>query len=73
MVTSRAVVFRYKGIVIMGLFIGGISLEIRNPAKMLPRANRLMAFFSCGLFSLIEIIGGNRGLDMTTKKIMRVL
>lgn len=72
-VTNRAVSFRYRGIVIIGLFIGGINFEIRKPAKILPRASRLIAFFNCGLFSLIEIVGRNRGLDMTTKKIIRVL
>lgn len=72
-VTDRAASFKYRGMVMMGLFIGGMSLEIKKPAKILPKASRLMAFFSCGLFSLILIVGRNRGLDMITKKMIRVL
>lgn len=41
--------------------MGGIQLEIRNPAKMLPIARRLMGFISEGLFSLIRIRDVNRG------------
>lgn len=40
---------------------------MKNPAKILPNARRLIGLIRFGLFSLIEIIGGNRGFDITTK------
>lgn len=66
-VTRMAVVFRYHGIVIIWVVVGGILCEIKNPARMLPSARRLIGFISLGLFSLIIIIGGNRGLVIDTK------
>lgn len=44
-----------------------------NPAKMLPMSSRIMEFVSNGLFSLIRIVGENRGFSSNTKNIMRVL
>lgn len=38
-----------------------------NPAIMLPNASRLIGLIRLGLFSLIEMSGGYRGLDMMTK------
>lgn len=71
--TSRAVILRYKGIVIWGTVIGGILLEMINPAKILPASKRVMGFINRGLFSLIKTREGNRGFPSSTKKIIRVL
>lgn len=66
-VIISAVVFRYHGIVMIWVVIGGMLWEIKKPAMMLPRANRLMGLIRSGLFSLIMIEGGNRGLVIKTK------
>lgn len=47
--------------------------EMMNPAKMLPKAKRLIGFMSILLFSFIIISGGNRGFDIRAKKIIRRL
>lgn len=47
--------------------------EMRKPAKMLPRARRLIELISGGLFSLMIITGGKRGWLSRAKKIIRVL
>lgn len=52
--TNRAVIFRYKGIVIWGRVVGLILLVSRNPAKMLPIRRHLMELMSRGLFLLIK-------------------
>lgn len=72
-VTRIAVVFKYHGMVIIWTEEIGILFEIINPAKMLPKARRLIGFTSIGLFSLIVIKGGNRGFDIKAKKIIRRL
>lgn len=72
-VTNRAVIFRYRGIVIGGTFVGGILLERINPAKILPISNRVIGLINKGLFSLITTRDGNRGFPTNAKKIMRVL
>lgn len=43
-VTARAVIFRYHGIVIWGTVIGGMVLVMKKPAKILPIRRRLMEF-----------------------------
>lgn len=53
-VTNKVVIFMYKSMVIWGMF-GVMRLEIRNPAKVLPSARRLIELISDGLFSLIMI------------------
>lgn len=55
MVTNRAVIFIYKGMVIWGILFGETRLVMRKPAKMLPRARRLIELVSEGLFSLMMI------------------
>lgn len=40
---------------------------MKNPARMLPSASRLIGFISIGLFSLIMIVVGKRGLVIRTK------
>lgn len=72
-VTTKAVSFKYNGIVIWGTVEGVILLEIRNPAKILPISKRVMGFVNKGLFSLIKIREGNRGFPSSAKKIIRVL
>lgn len=57
-VMSKAVVLIYQGIVRTGMLVGGILIERRKPAKMLPRANRLIGLMRSGLFSFIMINGG---------------
>lgn len=42
----------------MRTLFGVIRLEIKNPAKMLPSARRLIELMSRGLFSLIIIRAG---------------
>lgn len=55
---SRAVVFKYQGMVRIWMLVGGMLDEIRNPAIMLPNARRLMGLIRSGLFSFIIIRGG---------------
>lgn len=52
-VTNRAVIFMYGGIVIWGMLFGETRLEIINPAKILPSARRLIEWIREGLFSLM--------------------
>lgn len=56
-----------------GYEAGGTQLEIRNPAKTLPTARRLIGFISRGLFSLIETSVVKRGYPVIVKKIIRML
>lgn len=72
-VIARAVIFRYWGMVICGIVVGGMLLEMINPAKRLPISRRLMGLVRVGLFSLIVIRVGNRGCPRSAKKIVRVL
>lgn len=54
---SRAVVFRYQGIVRIWILVGGMLCEITNPARILPSAKRLIGLIRLGLFSFIIIRG----------------
>lgn len=72
-VIRRAVSFRYAGIVRIGRLVGGILLDKRYPAKMLPIRRRLMELISWGLFSLIAFSEENRGCPIRAKKMIRVL
>lgn len=54
---ERAVILRYQGIVRIGMLVGGMLNEIRNPAKMLPSARRLIGLIRFGLFSFMIING----------------
>lgn len=55
---SRAIVFRYQGIVRIWVWVGGMFCEIRKPARMLPSAKRLIGLIRFGLFSFMMIRGG---------------
>ena len=72
-VTPRAISFRCRGMVNVGLFMGVMLFEMMNPAKMLPKSSRLIEFVSCGLFSLMLMSGWNRGCPRRAKKMIRVL
>ncbi len=72
-VIARAVSFRWRGIVIRGVVIGGMLLNRIKPAKMLPIRSRLIGLISSGLFSLMVMEGGKRGCPSSAKKMMRVL
>ena len=61
MVTTRAVSFMYRGMVICGVAVGVIFIEIINPAKILPMASRLIELIKGELFSLMVMVGGKRG------------
>lgn len=73
MVIKRAVNFRCVGMVRIGVFMGGMLLDKRYPARILPIKRRLIELISLGLFSLIEVREENRGCPMRAKKIIRVL
>lgn len=47
--------------------MGGILYEMKNPARMLPSANRLIGLINSGLFSLMMMVGEKRGLVIKTK------
>lgn len=66
-VIIRAIVFRYQGIVIIWMVVGGMLYEMKNPARMLPSASRLIGFISRGLFSFMVIVGRKRGLVISAK------
>lgn len=66
-VTIRAVVFRYQGMVITFIVVGGMLYEMVNLAIMLSSARLLIGLINSGLFSLMMIWEGNRGLDIRTK------
>lgn len=66
-VMTRAVIFMYRGMVITWTVVGGILYEMKKPARMLPSASRLIGLITIGLFSLIIIEEGKRGLDIRTK------
>ena len=56
--------------VIWGIVVGGILLEIINPAKRLPISRCLIELIRKGLFSLIIMRVGNRGCPRSAKKII---
>lgn len=55
---NRAIIFRCHGIVRIWMLVGGMLCEIKNPARMLPIARRLIGLIMSGSFSLIIISGG---------------
>lgn len=60
-VTARAASLRAGGMLITGVFNGEMLEKMRSPAIMLPQASRLIGLISAGLFSLIGVMGVNRG------------
>lgn len=58
----------------MGFRVVGLMKVVRRkPATILPKASRLIGLVSNGLFSLIVLIGENRGWLSRARKINRVL
>lgn len=54
---DKAVIFMYQGIVRIWMLVGGMFSEMRNPARILPSASRLIGLIRFGLFSFIVIRG----------------
>lgn len=46
-----------RGIVIGGVFVGIINEVMKNPARILPNARRVMGEVTAGLFSFIGVKG----------------
>lgn len=59
-VITMAVILMESGMVIGGVFAGGMYEVIRKPAVMLPRARRVIEESTAGLFSFIGTKGGIR-------------
>lgn len=53
--------------VIGGIVIGGMLWEMKKPAKILPISRCLMGLINRGLFSLIRMRVGKRGLPIRAK------
>lgn len=60
-VTSNADNFVIGGIVMVIMDVGGMLVVRMKPAKMLPKANRMIGLVRLGLFSLIEDVEVKRG------------
>lgn len=72
-VTIRAVILMESGMVIGGVFVGGMNEVMRNPARMLPSARRVMGDVIAGLFSFIGVRGGIRTKPACTNTVMRIV
>lgn len=72
-VTTMAVILMDSGMVMGGVFEGVINEVMRNPAVMLPRANRVRGEVTAGLFSLIGVRGGIRTKPACTSTVMRIV
>lgn len=60
-VTIRADSFVIGGIVMVIMVVGGMFMIRINPAKMLPRAKRMIGLIRFGLFSLMGEVVEKRG------------
>lgn len=72
-VTTMAANFVMGGMVIGGVFEGRMKDVMRKPARMLPRARRVMGLMIRGLFSLMGEIGGVRLCPVWTRMVRRRL
>ena len=72
-VTTRAVILMDNGIVMGGVFVGGMYEVIRSPAVMLPSASRVIGDVTAGLFSFIGVRGGIRVKPACTSMVMRMV
>lgn len=72
-VTTRAVILMESGIVIGGVFAGGMYEVIRNPAAMLPSARRVIEERTAGLFSFMGVRGGIRTYPVWTSRVIRIV
>lgn len=73
MVAVMAAVFVVIGMVIGGVFVGGMEDEIRRPARMLPMASRVIGLDSMGLFSSMGVNVGMRVGPVWTSTAIRRL
>lgn len=62
-----------SGIVIGGVFAGGMYEVIRKPATMLPSARRVIEERTAGLFSFIGVKGGIRTYPVWTNRVIRIV
>lgn len=72
-VTTRAVILMDVGMVIVGVFVGMMNEVMRNPARMLPRASRVMGEVTAGSFSFIGVRGEIRTKPVCTSTVMRIV
>ena len=72
-VTTRAVILMDIGMVIVGVFVGMMNEVMRNPARILPRASRVMGEVTAGSFSFIGVRGGIRTKPVCTSTVMRIV
>lgn len=72
-VTMMAVILMYRGMVMGGVFAGGMYEVRMSPAVMLPSARRVIGEDTAGLFSLIGVRGGIRTKPAWTSKVMRIV
>lgn len=71
--TTRAVILIERGIVMGGVFVGGMYEVIRSPAIILPKASRVIGEITSGLFSFIGVRGGIRTNPVCTSTVMRIV
>lgn len=72
-VTIRAVILMDRGMVIGGVFVGMMNEVMRNPARMLPSARRVMGEVTAGLFSFTGVKGGIRTKPVCTSTVIRIV
>lgn len=72
-VTIRAIILMESGIVVGGVFVGIMNEVIKNPARMLPSARRVMGEVTAGLFSFTGVKGGIRTKPVCTNMVMRIV
>lgn len=72
-VTSKAVILIDSGMVIGGVFVGGMYEVMISPAVMLPRARRVIGEVTAGLFSFTGVRGGIRTKPVCTMMVIRIV
>lgn len=70
-VMVRAAVFVVIGMVMGGVLFGRIYDVMSEPAKMLPRASRVMGLMILGLFSFMGVMTVVRVCPVWTIRVMR--
>lgn len=72
-VTRMAAVFVSVGIVIGEVFVGMMYDVMSRPARILPRARRVIGLMMVGLFSFIGVIEGVRVNPVWTSRVIRMV
>lgn len=72
-VAMIAAVFVSMGMVMGGVFEGRVYDVMSRPARMLPRARRVIGLMIVGLFSFMGVIVGVRVCPVWTSKVIRRL